>query len=143
MTLLMFACMRSLQHKVSNICGLQCIQHTAGRLATYVHIACLEAPHVVSKIWVQYRLRTSHKPCCSLCMRPSALPARAIRSKFLIHTCRVFAFAWHCRPQQMLTRSACCRYDKFSMDITQALQNAHTGSHEILVQVSDPSGNWR
>lgn len=33
-----------------------------------------------------------------------------------------------------------CRFDKFSMDITQALGQAQGGTHEILVQVSDPSG---
>ena len=31
-------------------------------------------------------------------------------------------------------------YDKFTFDITQALQNSHGHSHELMVEVTDPSG---
>ena len=33
-----------------------------------------------------------------------------------------------------------CRYDQFTFDITQALQNSSGNSHELLVEVTDPSG---
>lgn len=35
-----------------------------------------------------------------------------------------------------------CRYDRFTFDITSALQNGSSGSvHELLVEVTDPSGD--
>lgn len=33
-----------------------------------------------------------------------------------------------------------CRYDKFSFDVTQALQQAPGNHHELLLEVTDPSG---
>lgn len=33
-----------------------------------------------------------------------------------------------------------CRYDRFTFDITQALEKAPGSCHELLVEVTDPSG---
>ena len=55
----------------------------------------------------------------------------ACNLRHAVPLCTALADALTCCP---------CRYDKFSFDITQALQNATGSSHELLVEVTDPSG---
>ena len=46
--------------------------------------------------------------------------------------------------ERLLRQKVMCRYDRFSFDITDALQgHASNHQHEVLVQVFDPTGNTR
>ena len=48
--------------------------------------------------------------------------------------------AWRYIHDNVIAPAGSRRFDQFTFDITQALQNAAGASHELLVQVTDPSG---